>query len=473
MEEYNIMIIREYKNLKCFLYNHLLIFIINTILNILLFTKMHFIYKVYTAFYLICTIIYFIFILIPIYPLILFKKRAFPKKAQLLKKLSFIIIFIFLFFSLLLNLIIFFNIYGLFSFYKECPYNFSYNDIANTFNINYNEAQNKNIDYKYSNKCSDNRCIIIEQNFENTNYYGYLCNYDSSYDFQSFNNKISKKFFSKINTNNNEIFCEIINETIFDNEEIFQDITDENIFIIKSYYNICSNKQSFYKCNRYEKPKEYKIKSDFSCPKMYNNIISIIIWIIAFIFNLILSLMIILVEFIKYKKIVKLYNNNIHINRESASTNGTTKSASKINGNNNQETINQSQMHSQTIIVEGHIRKKEEDININNRKINNIINNEVILPENNKIIIESEQILNLNRRINNDDIHQNLDLNDVDNSDRKKMNINFMDINNDVIAKNETADNYYSVNNSIEFKQNICIEPNDDYTTKKNIYLVK
>ena len=130
-------------------------------------------------------------------------------------------------------------------------------------------------------------------------------------------------------------------------------------------------------------------------------------------------------------------------------------------------------MHSQTIIVEGHIRKKEEDININNRKINNIINNEVILPENNKIIIESEQILNLNRRINNDDIHQNLDLNDVDNSDRKKMNINFMDINNDVIAKNETADNYYSVNNSIEFKQNICIEPNDDYTTKKNIYLVK
>ena len=463
MEEYNIIIIKEHNKLKCFLYNHFFLFSIDTILNILLFIKMYFLYKVYIAFYLISTIIYFVLILVPIYPLILFKKRLFPKKAKFLKKLTFIIIFIILFFALLINLIICLNIYGLFSFYKECPYNFSYNDIARIFDINYNEDKNKYIHYTYSEKCSDNRCILIGEKLENINYDEYLCNFDSSEDFQSFDKKITKTlFFVNNNNNTNSINCKIFDEKEFDNIELYQNINNENMFIIESYYDICSSQQTFYKCYRNEKPKSYNIDYDFSCPNINNNITSIIIWIISFIFNLVLSLIIIIFEFLRYKKIIKLYH-DVHINREGASTNHTTRNPSK-NTSINHETNNERERNSHTIIIDGDINRNVEDLV---RSCNNVnkLNNEEILPE-----INNEQVLNLNIKYKND-IHENLQTNEIEISDRCK--INLMTITGTNI-RNETGD-HITVNNSIEFKQIDFIEPNDDNkkNNKNDIYIVK
>ena len=250
------------------------------------------------AFYLICAIIYFLLLVAPIYPLVLFKKKLFIKKIYLLKKLSFASVIIIIICAILINLITFLNISNLFSFYKECPYNYSYNDIATIFGINY---QGLNTINSYTEKCSDNRCLLIEENLESSTNYTFLCNFDSAYDFQSFKNKLMKTvFFSKIKEDNNsEIICRLFNNSEFDNEDILLQ-NDENYYILKSYYNICSSEKDFYKCNRYEKPNEYEIDYDFSCPTISDNIVAIIIAIISFFFNLILSITISIIKYIKY-----------------------------------------------------------------------------------------------------------------------------------------------------------------------------
>jgi hypothetical protein len=76
------------------------------------------------------------------------------------------------------------NIDYLLNFYKECPYNYSYSDIINIFNIDYNDYNN-NLNNPYTSKCSDNRCILFQENSESPIPISYLCNYDSSIDFES------------------------------------------------------------------------------------------------------------------------------------------------------------------------------------------------------------------------------------------------------------------------------------------------
>ena len=95
----------------------------------------------------------------------------------------------------------------------------------------------------------------------------------------------------------------------------------------------------------------------------------------------------------------------------------------------------------------------------------NKLNNEEILPE-----INNEQVLNLNIKYKND-IHENLQTNEIEISDRCK--INLMTITGTNI-RNETGD-HITVNNSIEFKQIDFIEPNDDNkkNNKNDIYIVK
>ena len=194
MEVNNIMIETGSRNLKCSLYNHLWLFTLITILNIIQYIKTYFIYKVYTAFYLISTILFFLLIPFPIYPLYLFKKNSFFYKITLLKKISLIVALLTIFSGVLINVISILNLNDLFAFYKECPYNFSFDNIADLFNINY---QDNSYDYEYSNseKCSDNRCLLMEENNGNFLNYIYLCNFDSASDFRSFGEKLVKIFF--------------------------------------------------------------------------------------------------------------------------------------------------------------------------------------------------------------------------------------------------------------------------------------
>ena len=438
------------------LINHLWIFPIISIMNLILDIKMYFIYKAYQAFYLISTIIFILFIFIPVYPIILLKRNLFNEKAKFLKIISFINIFIILFFGILMNLMAVLNIWGLFSFYKECPYNFTYNDISKLFNIKYNEDNKENMNYNYLGKCSEKRCVLLKENNNLVNDYYFLCNFDSSFDFQSLDNKIVKTFFgTKINNQGSEIICDLFMEEEFDNFAIGN---NEKLYVIKSFFNICSSKKDFYLCIRYEKPKKYEIKFDFSCPVISDNIVCIIIEIIAFVFNIVVSLVITSLEYIIQKKIVKLLNIP-RINPEGASTRGNTKSSSKnISNSNNQN--NNNELNSQTLIIEGDANKNEE-ININQCNDINIVN-----------INSNEDIIAINK-LNNDDIYKNIQINEIntDNSDRNNKLIKINDIN----ARNDTAINYNNINtgNSINNLDIYNNENKDNYDDNNVINIYK
>ena len=230
MEQNNSYINKEYKDLKCSLYNHLLLFTADGILNLIFYIKTYFFNTIYKAFFLIFTILFILLIIIPIYPLkLLYKKQLTSTKIKLLKKVSFIILFIVIIIGILINIILFLNIAEIFKFYKECPYNFSYNDIAKIFNINIKEKEI--IDSNNSFKCSDNRCLLIEDNSENPVSLSYLCNFDSSFDFENLKNKITHKISG--NNNNKEIICNLFEEKDFENEDLFPHKNEDNFFIIQ------------------------------------------------------------------------------------------------------------------------------------------------------------------------------------------------------------------------------------------------
>ena len=458
MDGNNENINREYGSLKCSLYNHFILFLAINAFNIILLITMPFLNKVYYAIYLCCLIMYIIFFTIPFHPLILlYKKKLYTKVVICWKKLSLALIFIILFFAILINIILFLNVDYLLNFYKECPYNFSYNDIVNIFSIDYNDYNN-NLDHPYSPKCSDKRCILFQENSESPIPISYLCNYDSSIDFESLYIKISRKiFYAKVNKDNNtEIYCQEFNKDNFSNTDMLTlSESNENFYIVKSYFDICSSEMTFYQCFRYEKPKQYEIEEDFSCPKVSNIIINLLIAIVAFFFNLFLSLIISIFEFMKYRKILILYRANVI---ESASTRGTTKNSSQARGNSNEnnannnenENANNNDIHSDTIIIK--ISEEEEDkgnkININDN------------------LISTEGVLTINNRISNE-INNGLEENNNP-SERKGINSRF-----NLNLKQETGINCTNTNNSIDFRQINFNDNNDNDKNQNEIYTIK
>ena len=432
MEQNNILINKEYKDLKCSLYNHLLLFIVNGILNIIFFVKTYFFNIIYKVFFMMFTIIFIMLIVIPIYPLILlYKKQLSSIKVKLLKKTSLINSIITIIVGILINIILILNIFEIFRFYKECPYNFSYNDIAKIFHINSKEKGN--IDSKNSLKCSDNRCLLIEDNSERSESLSYLCNFDSSFDFESLKNKITHKISG--NNNNNEIICSLFEEKDFENEDYFPHKNQEKFYIIQSYFNICSIENNFYRCIRFESPKVYKIDNNISCPNIYDNIINLIFGLISIIFNFLFPLIVTIMQFIKYRNLLKLYEN---INDERASTRGTTKNNSQIQRssvvNNNDNTENNNNNNYEILIIENNNRK--EEINQHN---NNMINNAELLNINkksDKIVEDSEENINSERKNINYIVTENINSekadNDNDRNNHDKNNNNKNNIKKDV-----------------------------------------
>lgn len=406
----NILII-EYKNLKYLLYNHFSIFSIITLLNIIFFILIYFKNKVYEAFYLIGTIIYFLMILIPIYPLCILKQNLFKEKSKFLIKISNYVFCAIIFSGFLVNLMAFLNIGELYSFYINCPYNFSYNDITKIFNINYNTDKEKNINFSYSDKCLDRRCLFVKENFEDNIFFTYLCNFDSSYDL--YNNSINN---NKFKTRNKSIICKIFNETDFD-DGIFLDKKEEDIFIIRAYYKICSFKHLFYKCDIYNKPKEYKLNYNYSCPKNSNEIVLILVAVISIIFNILIALIISLLISLKYKRIMAIYQ-NIHNNPEICSTRNSTKSVSERKPNPNDGNITP-----ETLIVGSNTIRKEENEETKNDKNISIS------------VIQNDGVLSI-KNLNNDYIRKDSQINVIDKSESKNINL----VNN-IYTRNETTDN--------------------------------
>ena len=431
-----------YKNLKCSLINHIWLFVLVTVLNIIIYIKIYFLYLIYDIIYLIIIVIFSILICIPLYPLFLLIKqqKLLPNQAKLWKKLSLIISICVIIIGILINVLISLGVNDLFKFYKDCPYNFSYKDISNIFNINYNGDKYKNLEYTNLNKCKDYRCLLIHENTENSSSFIYLCNFDSSYDFEKFEDKIYNAFLSKnVNQKNNQVKCRYFNEDRFDNKKIFGQRNQEELYTIMSYYKICSSIDDFYECDRIDKPKEYDIDYDFSCPNIYDNIMVLFLGSISLVFNILVSTVINIFEFIKFKKIYELL---INIHADKVSTEQSSKNSNQIrDGSVNENNIN-NEINSRTIIIEGN---PENNVNIITNK--------------NKENIES--LLTIKTKISN--IRKEFGKSDIS----ERQNIKFGSTY-EQKSKNKNSDD--ASNNSIHFIHINFDNSNKKFKAKKSLY---
>ena len=446
MEEtnYNLHLEAVHRNLKCSLINHIWLFILVTVLNIIIYIKIYFLYLIYNITYLIIIIIFSILIFIPLYPLFLIIKqqKLMPSQAKLWRKLSLIISIFVIIFGILINVIIFLGVYDLFTFYKDCPYNFSYKDISNIFNINFSGDIYKNIEYSDLSKCNDYRCLLIHENTENSASLIYLCNFDSSLDFEKFADKIYNAFFSKnVNQHNNQVKCKYFNEDRFGNAKIFGQRNQEDLYTIMSYYKICSSVDDFYECVRIDKPKEYDIDYNFSCPTVYDNIIVFFLGLISLIFNFLVSIVINIFEFIKFKY---LYEILINIHTDKVSTQQSSKNSNQIRndcGNENNSNIN-NEINSRTIIIEGNPGKNESIINNKNKENN-------------------ESLLTIKTKISS--IRKEFEKADI----TERQNIKFGNTY-EQSSKNKNSDN--ASNNSIHFININFDNSNKKFKAKKSLY---
>ena len=288
--------------------------------------------------------------------------------------------FIITFFSILIAigiLIVFSFIIKDYSlFYKNCPFNFDLYDIQVIFG-NFLNNKNININNKISelkDKCSNRRCIF--QNSFSSDYiednYFYICNYNSSEDF--------------LNNKENEILCETFNS---------KDEIDSQY--MKIYINLCNSLIDFYLCKLKKIPKKYQIKSDYICPT--NKDKSVALEIIISLLNIIIPLSIYLVQFVYYKKIMKLIvTMNINRPANEHNENGGTEDTSRKTELKNSNSFKKE--NTQLIIID---KKKIEDeiFNIYNKdkykktKKRNIINNKTDSLLLNKTTVKDISLLNV------------------------------------------------------------------------------
>ena len=390
---------------------------------------MYFLNKVYIVFYLICYIILIVLLGIPFCPLILLIKKSITKKALILKKISLANIIIALFFGSLINVIIFINIDNLFVFYKECPYNYSYNDIAEIFGINsLSNNNNISISDNMKSKCVDKKCIFLNSSLMPI-IYSYLCNYDSSYDFESFMTQIFKGIFSKSKKEDNEtlINCYIFKPSYLNDDGIIKNTitSSEHYSLIKAFYNICSSENNFYYCKRYEKPKEFEFDKKSSCPSFYDNIVFLFFGIILFLFDLIYSFVLFLYQYLAFKKILILYQQSQRLQMTNSTKNSSCNGSNISGNNNNNENNNGNNIHYETIIVEQRNKKQNERNRNNNITINNKENQ-----QKSKLSISNNYISNINDNSNVNSDRNIIIFNDIisihDRNKKRKINKNII-----------------------------------------------
>lgn len=166
-------------------------------------------------------------------------------------------------------------------FYRNCPFNYKLSDIEVLFTSykNYNNVIGPKLILELKGECEKKRCIFQNNINEDIYKYSYICNYNSTEDFKY--------------TYENSIICE---------KPLPKDIVDFEIMI--TYLNLCNSLVDFYLCNITKIPIKYDIKSSYSCPT--KNKKSIILEILLSILNIIFPISIFIIEYIYYKKILKL-----------------------------------------------------------------------------------------------------------------------------------------------------------------------
>ena len=238
--------------LSSFKRNITIIYILHFILDIILVTininyhiSKYWINISFKIIFLIGIIIVCFFSLFPLIPLyfIYFHQNLKKKFYNNILKISLLFLITNILIGIILNIIFWINLSKFPSFYKDCPYNYALSDL--------DKINGNNDDYKSNEICQKRLCLLYDYNFLKDNYIilkfdnsahlfnleenkkNYLCNFDSSQDFE-----------------NNEVIC------------IKTGVNSKN-----DYFSFCNKYIFYYICQRNNDHLKYNININNGCPQ--------------------------------------------------------------------------------------------------------------------------------------------------------------------------------------------------------------
>lgn len=384
----SINIEQESKILRYINIFHIIIIIFSIYIYCLGFNEYYFISDILYIFYKYFFLLDFIFILYPILVLVLvplYKNNI--KMFKSLKIISFCFLIIIFIIGIFINLSIWMTSAQGESFFIYCPYH--YNSFLLQKIIDKYYKKNENINYNDNKLCDRRLCYFYSENEKNALAYNYICNFDSSKDFNDKNGKVHKRI--------NSIGKEIISNTYITCTKK-KKLPSSDINLI-TYYNLCTDNVK-YLCELFEKQKEKdftSINKIESCPGNNYTKNAFLLSLSYLLINLVMFAFLFLNEFVIIRKIEYLLQNNI--NKNSTINSSKNKNSHQSNSENKEDFIKEV---TDFIIVENKEQKspiieiqQKENSTIKKAKISSIENNE------NEMEIKNKKFQNFKERDTN------------------------------------------------------------------------
>ena len=402
----------EQQEIKPLIYNyifHILLFIAYFILHLIIYIKIFWIINSVELIFALGTYINILYFLFPIFPLIVIIKKIYKKNIIfILKLLSLILLIVTSIFGLIIFTVFLINTMKSKLFCKECPFNLSIEHLNKVFGPYYTNNKDEE-DIK--SLCLSRRCILDQINLHEQYPYTYLCNYDPSDEFDD------DKIYSRFNhngvkiTTNKQLTCFAISPN-------YHNLNFQHSELL-SYLNLCYYYSNFYRCKRFNEPKNYNIDLDEECPDNNYLLLVYIICILIIIMDIIISLLPWGIEYITFKKVLII----VSIARRKTGSHSSTARSSQIsqdnesfkkektpiivlpleddNVDNDNDDDNDSKFETDNDLIG---KLKNKTIQIQQLKIN-------VFPENGKNLYKS---INANQNKNSDRVRLNLRNNDED-----------------------------------------------------------
>ena len=434
----------EQDEIKPLIYNyifHIVLFIIYLALHIIIQIYTYWVIKSFDTIFLLGTYFNILYLIFPIFPLIIIFKRLYKKNIiYIVKMMTLILLIITLIFGLILFVIFLINAIKSKLFCKECPFNLGLDHLNKVFGPYYGKSRN-NDDLK--DLCISRRCVLDHVNYYDDYPYSYLCNYDPSDEFDDDETLVREKPNGyKVNVNH-QLTCQPVypnyNSILFTHSELI------------SYLDLCYYYSDFYRCKRFNKPKNYKLDLDEECPESNYLLLVYIMCVIIVVMDIIISLLPWGIEYITFKKIL-IY---LSTNRRKTDSHNSTARSSEISQEDES------------------FKKEKTPVLIHPLEDENLDNDQKIETDSNLVYNLKNKTIQINQlKINvipedEKDIYKPIKADKILSSDRVKLNL----INNDI----ETKINQQTtkINTEIILRTRNKNENNHQDNTKLNVTNVK
>ena len=226
-------------------------------MHLIMYQRVYWIYDSTSILFLLGSFINILYIIFPVYPLIIiFLKKYKIKIINSVKKFTLILLIITITFGLVVSIVLLINSLNSKIFCKECPFNLNLSHLNAVFKDYYSKTPDEN---EIKNECNSRRCILDREESDEEYPYYYLCNYDPSEEFDEKEYKRLLQNGSEISTEK-QIKCRSVTAQY--------ELLNLNKLELHHYLELCYYLADFYYCQRFNKPeKYYNLDLELSCPE--------------------------------------------------------------------------------------------------------------------------------------------------------------------------------------------------------------